>query len=82
MIPEQLTQPPVHLWSPASPKNDFFYLATKDETESDIFHVVFDEEVRRNIWPKRITEINWFEVIRCVSQGPWERRERRVSINI
>ena len=70
MIPEQLTQPPVHLRGPASPKNDFFYIAMKGHAENDILLVVFGEEIRRSIWPERVTKVNWFEVIGCANQEP------------
>ena len=70
MIPEQFTQPPVHLRGPARPKNNFLYLAMKVETEKEVLLVEFGEEIRRNIWPKRITEVDWFEVIGCANQGP------------
>jgi len=71
MIPEQLTQPPVHLRGPASPENDFLYVATKVATEEDVSLVEFGEEVSRDIWPKRVTEVDWFEVIGCANQRPW-----------
>jgi len=70
MIPEQLTQPPVRLRSPASPKNYFFYIAMKVHAEKEIFLVVFEEEIRRNVWPERVTEVNWFEVIGRANQEP------------
>ena len=71
MIPEQLAQPLVHLRGPASPKNDFFYLTMKVDSENEVLLVVFGEEVRRNIWPKRVAEIDWFEMIGCANQRPY-----------
>jgi len=82
MIPEQLTQPPIRLRGPASPKNDFLYVATKFVAEQEVSLEIFVEEIMRNIWPKRITEVDWFEVIGCASQGPWGKGRARVSINI
>ena len=70
MIPEQLTQLPIYLRGSASPKNDIFYPATKSGTEMEVLQVEFAEEIRRNIWPKWITEVNWFEVMGCANQGP------------
>ena len=77
MIPEQLTQPPICLWGPASPKNDFLYVATKVVAEQEVFLKVFVVEIIRNIWPKWITEVDWFEVIGCANQGPWGGRGER-----
>ena len=49
-------------------------------TENEVLQEEFGEETRRNIWPKRITEVDWFEVMRCANQGPWGKGELGLTL--